>query len=196
MISTAYSSSSRRRRRSVLGRVGVGDLDRQAGPLEAAVADQRAGLGQRGEHLLGRGCSARRWMRSTISISIAGGALQLLVDVPAAVRGLAPRRPVERDVGDDTGRLALAGQAVARLPRDVAEQDVDLEVLLERLALEERGLERVPQRADGIGEDVVEHPAFEATRRIAGCRGSPGSYETAAWPWSSPTSPTASPRSR
>ena len=66
-------------------------------------------------------------------------------------------------MGDDPRRLALAGQAVARLPRDVAEQDVDLEVLLERLALEEGGLERVAQRADGVGEDVVEHGDREAT---------------------------------
>ena len=60
-------------------------------------------------------------------------------------------------MGDDPRGLALAGQSVARLPRDVAEQDVDLEVLLERLAFEEGGFERVAQRADGIGEDVVEH---------------------------------------
>ena len=60
-------------------------------------------------------------------------------------------------MGDDPRRLALAGQPVARLPRDVAEQHVDLEVLLERLPFEEGGLERVPQRADGIGEDVVKH---------------------------------------
>ena len=60
-------------------------------------------------------------------------------------------------MGDDPRRLALAGQAVARLPREVAEQDVDLEVLLERLPFEERRLERVAQRADGIGEDMVEH---------------------------------------
>ena len=59
--------------------------------------------------------------------------------------------------GDDARRQPLAGQAVAGLPGDVAEQDVDLEVLLERLPLEERGLEGVAERADGIGEDVVEH---------------------------------------
>ena len=38
-------------------------------------------------------------------------------------------------MGDDPRRLALAGQAVAGLPGDVAEQHVDLEVLLERLPL-------------------------------------------------------------
>ena len=74
-------------------------------------------------------------------------------------------------MGDDPRRLALTRQAVAGLPREVAEQDVDLEVLLERLALEEGGLERVAQRADRIGEHVVEH------RR--------GGY------WRSPTRPSA-----
>ena len=66
-------------------------------------------------------------------------------------------------MGDDTRRLPLAGQAVAGLPRDVAEQHVDLEVLLERLPLEERRLEGVAQGADRIGEDVVEHLRAEAT---------------------------------
>ena len=47
--------------------------------------------------------------------------------------------------------------AVARLPRQVAEQDVGLESLLEGLAFEQRVLERVAERADGVGEDVVEH---------------------------------------
>ena len=62
-------------------------------------------------------------------------------------------------MGDDPRRLALAGQPVARLPRDVAEQDVDLEVLLERLPFQEGGFERVAQGADRIGEHVVEHAA-------------------------------------
>jgi hypothetical protein len=34
-------------------------------------------------------------------------------------------------------------------------------VLLERLALEEGCFERVAERADGIGEDVVEHVRHE-----------------------------------
>ena len=75
-------------------------------------------------------------------------------------------------MGDDPRRLALAGQAVAGLPAEVAEQHVDLEVLVERLPLEERGLERVAQRADGIGEHVVEHPAatlLVAARRCLAC---------------------------
>ena len=55
------------------------------------------------------------------------------------------------------------GQAVARLPHEVAEEHVDLEVLLEGLPLEQRGLEGLPQRADGVGEDVVEHERGEAT---------------------------------
>ena len=55
------------------------------------------------------------------------------------------------------GGLSSPGQAVAGLPGEVAEQHVGLEVLLERLALEERGLEGVAERTDGIGEHVVEH---------------------------------------
>jgi hypothetical protein len=60
-------------------------------------------------------------------------------------------------VGHDTRRQPLAGQAVARLPRHVTEQHIHLEVLLERLALEEGTFEGFPQGGDGIGEDVVEH---------------------------------------
>ena len=55
------------------------------------------------------------------------------------------------------GGQPLAGQAVGRLPRGVAQEHVDLEALLEGLALEEGLLQRVAQGADGIGEDVVEH---------------------------------------
>ena len=165
MISTAYSSSAASVVGQVLGRVGMGDLDGQPGPLEAAVADQRAGVGQRGVHLLRRGLLGQALDAQDDLHLDRRRALELLVDVPAAVGGLAPRRPVERDVGDDPRRLALAGQPVAGLPRDVAEQDVDLEVLLEGLPLQEGGLEGVAQRADGIGEHVVEHPALEATGR-------------------------------
>ena len=135
MISTAYS---RRRRRSASSAGRMGDLDGQPGPLEPLVADQRARLGQRWRTplavgLLGQALDAQHDLHLDRR-----RALELLVDVPAAIGGLAPRRPVERDVGDDPRRLALAGQAVARLPREVAEQHVDLEVLLERLTLEER----------------------------------------------------------
>src|SRR3546814_5500754 len=70
---------------------------------------------------------------------------------------LGPGRPVEGDVRLHPGRQALAGQAVGGLPGRVAEQHVDLEALLERLALEERLLEGVAQGADGICEDVIEH---------------------------------------
>ena len=139
MISTA-TELARLGGRDVLGGVGVGDLDRQPGPLEAAVADQRAGVGERrvdlvGPRLLGQALDPQHDLHLDRR-----RALELLVDVPPPVRRLAPARPVERHVGHDPWRLALAGQPVARLPRDVAEQDVDLEVLLERLALQERCL--------------------------------------------------------
>ena len=164
MISTAYSSSAGSAPADAAS-AGSGWAISTVSPARSSrpVADQRARLGQRRVHplrrrLLGEALDAQDDLHLDRRRR-----LQLLVDVPAPVGGLAPRRPVERDVGDHPRRLALAGQAVAGLPGDVAEQHVDLEVLLERLALEERRLERVAQRADGIGEDVVEHPATEAT---------------------------------
>ena len=83
--------------------------------------------------------------------------LERLADVPRAVRGLGPRRPVEGDVGAHPRRGTFAGKAVARLPCEVAEEHVCLEALLERLPLEQGVLERVAQSTDRIREDVVEH---------------------------------------
>ena len=149
------AAAGRRRRRS-----------RPSAPARssALVADRRARRGQHGQERrparAGRPGAGRG---STISISMRGRLVEHLVDVPAPVGGLAPRRPVEGDVGHDPGRQALAGQAVARLPRHVAEEHVDLEVLLERLALEEGGLERLAERGDGVGEDMVEHRRAQAT---------------------------------
>ncbi len=90
--------------------------------------------------------------------------IEHFVHIPLAICGLAPRRPVERDVGNDMRREALPGKAIAGLPGEVAEEDVGLEVLLEGLPFEERRLERVAQRTDGIGEDVIEH----ASATVAG----------------------------
>ena len=73
--------------------------------------------------------------------------LERLLDVPAPIRGLAPGRPVEGDVGDDAGRKALAGQAVARLPDHVAEEHVHLEVLLEGLPLQQRAPSKASRSA-------------------------------------------------
>ena len=67
----------------------------------------------------------------------AGALIEGLADVPRPVCGLGPRRPVEGDVGADPGRAPFARQSVARLPRQVAEQDVALEALFERLPFEE-----------------------------------------------------------
>ena len=137
--------------------------DGQPGPLEPIVADQRAVLGQRRVQGARIGRLGQPLDAAARSPSRSPAPLELLFDVPLAVGGLAPRRPVERDVGDDPRRLALTGQAVARLPREVAEQHVGLEVLLERLPFEERRLEGVAQGADRIGEDMVEHLGAEAT---------------------------------
>ena len=126
-------------------------------PLEPTIADQRA-------QFFGRPVEAL-WLRRVEQVLDAKHDLDLdcrlpfqhLVDVPLAICRLAPRWPVERDVRDHMGRQALAGKAIAGLPREVAEENVGLEVLLERLTFEEGRLERVAQRTDGIGEDVVEH---------------------------------------
>jgi enoyl-CoA hydratase len=60
-------------------------------------------------------------------------------------------------VGNDARWLPFAGQAVRRLPRQISEKDIDLEVFVERLTLEKGGLEGVSERADRIGEHMVEH---------------------------------------
>ena len=82
-----------------------------------------------------------------------------LADGPAAVGGLAPGGPVDRDVGPHPGRLLLAGQAVGGLPGDVAQEHVDLEALLDGLALEQRPVERGADGADDVDEEMVEHAA-------------------------------------
>ena len=92
-----------------------------------------------------------------------GRLVGVVADGPAPVGGLAPGRPVEAGVDPDPGRPLLAGQAVGRLEAHVAEEDVDLEPLLDGLALQERGLEGVPVGGDELGEDVVQHGGAEAT---------------------------------
>ena len=82
-----------------------------------------------------------------------------LADRPAAVGGLAPRGPVDRDVGPHPGRLLLARQAVGGLPGHVAEEDVDLEALLDGLALQERPVEGGTDGADEVDEEMIEHAA-------------------------------------
>jgi len=145
-------------------------LHRDARPLEPAIADQRA-------QLLGRPVEAFR-LRRVEQVLHAKHDLDLdcrlslehLIDIPLAICGLTPRRPVERDVRDHMRRKPLARQAVTGLPGEVAEKNVGLEVLLERLTFEEGSLERVAQRTDGIGEDVVEHAGATvagATARVS-----------------------------
>src|SRR5205823_2895641 len=89
-------------------------------------------------------------------------------DRPRPVRALAPGRPGEADVGPHPGRHALARQAVRGLPRQVAEQHVDLEPFLQRLAFEEAGLEGLAQRADDVDEDMVEHLRSEGSGSVLG----------------------------
>lgn len=132
-------------------------LDGDASALQPPIPDQRA-------QLLSGPIEALR-LRNIQQVLHAENNLNLdcwlpfehLVHVPLPIRRLAPRGPVERDVSDDMRGQAFARQPVAGLPGEVAEKNVGLEVLLERLTFEEGGLEGVAQRTDGIGEDVVEH---------------------------------------
>ena len=63
----------------------------------------------------------------------------------------------------DPGRVPLTGKDVGGLPSDIAEQDVGVEPLLERLAFQSGRLERFSESADGVGEDVVQHDDVQAT---------------------------------
>ena len=92
-----------------------------------------------------------------------GQLVGFLADGPAAVGGLAPGGPVEAGVDPDPGRALLTGQAVGGLEAHVSEEHVHLEALLDRLALQQRGLEGVPVGGDELGEDVVQHGGAEAT---------------------------------
>lgn len=132
-------------------------LDGDTGALQSAVADQEAQL------LCGPVEARSLWsveqvLHAKHDLDLDGRQpIEHLVDVPLAIRRLAPRWPVEGDVRHDVRRQTLPGKAVAGLPREVAEEDVGLEMLFERLPFQERRLERVAQRTDGIGEDVIEH---------------------------------------
>src|SRR3546814_782318 len=143
----------------VLGVEVVVEVDLHGGrrALEPLGADGGAVLRQATEDELHVG-HRRQALHAHDDLDLdAGGVVGGLADVPRPVSRLGPGRPVEGDVRLHPGRQALAGQAVGGLPGRVAEQHVDLEALLERLALEERLLEGVAQGADGICEDVIEH---------------------------------------
>ena len=101
----------------VVGALEVADLDREPGSLQPLVADQRAGVGHRRLHD-GRLRSGDQPLHAEDDLHLDRRLpIEHLVDTPTAICRLAPTRPVERDVGDDPRRLALARQAVRRLPR-------------------------------------------------------------------------------
>jgi hypothetical protein len=68
---------------------------------------------------------------------------------------------------DDARRQSLAGKAITGLPGEIPEQHIGLKVFLEGLAFEERSFERVPERADRIGEHVIEHADANVSVRSA-----------------------------
>src|SRR5205823_4861243 len=75
-----------------------------------------------------------------------------------------PGGPVQADVGPDPRQCAFTRQAVGRLPRQVAEQHVDLEPLFDGLTLQQ-GLGEAPAHGrDDVEEDVIQHPGNEAIR--------------------------------
>ena len=76
-----------------------------------------------------------------------GQLVGLLADGPAPVGGLAPGGPVEAGVDPDPRRSLLPGKAVGGLEAHITEEDVHLKSLLDRLTLQERGLEGVPVRS-------------------------------------------------
>ena len=136
------------------------DLDGQSGALHSLVADQRAGLGHGwlNDRRSGLGDQS---LHAEHDLHLDGRLpIENLIDAPAAVCSLAPAGPIEVDVGNDARWLPLAGQAVRRLPRQISDEDIDLEVFVEGLTLEKRGLEGVAERADRIGEHMVEHQAL------------------------------------
>ena len=57
------------------------------------------------------------------------------------------------------GGCSSPGQAVGGLPGHVAEEDVDLEALLDGLALEQRPVEGGADGADEVDEEMIEHAA-------------------------------------
>ena len=136
---------------------GVHLLDGGRSAHQRFGAQQRVLLGQGGQHSVGVGSLGQPLDTQGHLNHHLGQLVGRFADVPAAVGGLAPGGPVDRDVGPDPGRLLLAGEAVGGLPGDVAEEDVDLETLLHRLALEQRLLERPADGADDIDEEMIEH---------------------------------------
>jgi len=123
--------------------VQMSGLEDETRSLESTVTDERAELREKGPHqrevrLILDALDAQhhfhldRWLL-----------IELLVDVPTSVRGLAPRWPVEGDVGDHAWRESLTRKPVAGFPGDVTQHHVDLEVLFERLTLEKGAFESV-----------------------------------------------------
>ena len=138
-------------------RVGAHLLDRRRRAHQVHRVAERAAHRQHRHDLLGVGCLRHALDAQGDLDDDLGHLVGGLTDRPAAIRGLAPGRPVDRDVGPHAGRLLLAGQAVGGLPGHVAQEDVDLEALLDGLALEQRTVEGVADGADDVDEQVVEH---------------------------------------
>ena len=134
-----------------------------AGPRDQWLAEDVQVLGQGGEQRRGAGHAVEALDPEGDLDQDLGRLVGVVADGPAPVGRLAPRRPVQAGVDPDPCRPLLAREAVGGLEAHVAEEHVDLEPLLDRLALEERGLERVPVGGDELGEDVVQHGGSEAT---------------------------------
>ena len=125
--------------------------------LEHAAADHRAvvgsnGIDRRRQGLVGKPLQAKDDLDFDRRV-----VLQDLLDIPTAVGGLAPTRPIERDVSNGARRTAFPRQSVTGFPDEIPEENVGLKVFLERLALQEGIAKSVAQRTDRIGKHMVQH---------------------------------------
>ena len=97
------------------------------GAYQRVVGQQVVHLGQGPQHLLGAGGGGQALNAQGHLDHDLGQLVGRFADGPAAVGGLAPGGPVDRDVGPDPGGLLLAGERVGGLPGDVAEEDEGVE---------------------------------------------------------------------
>lgn len=135
----------------------IGRLDCEGGSLECSAADRRTPIGQLTSHTCEIRCICDA-LNSEHDLDLdCWSILEFLFEVPLAIRRLAPRGPIERDVSKDSRRSIFTREPVTRFPTQVTEEDIDVEVLFESLALEKGALESVAEGADDIGEDVIEH---------------------------------------
>ena len=93
--------------------------------------------------------------------------IELALHVPVAIERLTPTWPIERDVRKCARGAAFAGEAVARLPHQVAEQHVRLKAFFEGLPFEKGVSESVTNGADRVEEHMIKHRAPRYSDRMS-----------------------------